>query len=222
MSHRRLAIERPSLYVLLTERRCRRPWRETAELVVAAGAELVQLREKELPDAELLDRACILRELTREAGATLIVNDRPDVAVLSGADGVHIGQDDLPAARVRELVGPDLWIGLSTHSLEQARLACELPVDYVSAGPVAPTATKGYTEGKGLGLVSSVAQACSARGLPVVAIGGMTPESAAAAIEAGASAVAVCSAVCAADNPFEAVQRLRASLQAASSEPSDE
>ncbi|KPK62053.1 MAG: hypothetical protein AMK73_06870 [Planctomycetes bacterium SM23_32] len=195
------------LYAVLTERHCRRPWRQTAELLLAGGADAIQLREKELPDGPLLVRGQALRQLTAHAGALLIINDRPDVALLCGADGVHLGQDDLPPARVRELVGPEMLIGWSTHSVVQAEEADQLPVDYVGVGPVAPTATKGYDEGLGVELVREV---CARLTVPAVAIGGMTRHNAAAAVRAGATAVAACSALCGAEDPEAAARELRA------------
>lgn len=200
------------LYALLTERHCRRPWRETAEALLAGGADVIQLREKELPDRELLARARLLRKLTAQAGALLIINDRPDVALMSGADGVHLGQHDLPATDVRKLAGPDLIIGWSTHSPEQARQAADLPVDYIGVGPVAATATKGYREGKGPELVRAV---CACVELPTVAIGGITAHNAASVIEAGATGVAVCAALCSADDPAAAARELRAVVERA-------
>ena len=200
------------VYALLTERFCRLPWRRAAQRLLAGGADVIQLRDKDLPDGELLARARALRELTAAAGALLIVNDRPDVAVLSGADGVHLGQDDLPPAEVRRLVGPEMLIGWSTHSAEQAAQANRLPVDYIGVGPFAATATKGYTTGLGAELVRAARGQTS---LPIVAIGGMTCENAAAAVEAGATAVAACAALCGADDPEAATRRLRAVLKGA-------
>lgn len=185
------------VYAVVTERLCRRPWRETVEALLAGGAGAVQLREKALPDGELIARARALRWLTAEAGALLIVNDRPDVALLSGADGVHLGQEDMPPAAVRELAGPDLMIGLSTHSAEQARAVAEGPVDYIGVGPVYPTDTKDVGFGGGLDMVREV---CAAVELPAVAIGGITLDNAGAAIEAGAASVAAISALCGASD----------------------
>ena len=139
---------------------------------------------------------------------------RPDseICALAQADGVHLGQDDLPPADVRKLAGPDLIIGWSTHSPEQARQAADLPVDYIGVGPVAATATKGYREGKGPELVRAV---CACVELPTVAIGGITAHNAASVIEAGATGVAVCAALCSADDPAAAARELRAVVERA-------
>lgn len=206
----RPALDRVRLYALLSERHCRLPWRATAEALLAGGADAIQLREKDLPDAELLERARVLRELTAAHGALLIVNDRPDVAVLSGAGGVHLGQDDLPPAEVRRLAGPDVLIGWSTHSAEQARRASGLPVDYIGVGPFAATPTKGYQTGLGPELVRA---ARAQTGLPIVAIGGITCENAPEAVGAGATAVAACAALCDVDDPEAAATRLRAAVE---------
>jgi thiamine-phosphate pyrophosphorylase len=198
------------VHALLTERFCRLPWRRVAEAVLAGGVDAIQLREKDLPDRELLARARVLRNLTAAAGALLFVNDRPDVAVLSGADGVHVGQDDLPPADVRPLVGPEMLLGWSTHSEEEASEANGLPVDYIGAGPFAPTATKGYDRGLGPELVRATRRRTA---LPIVAIGGITCENAGLAIEAGATAVAVCAALCGDPDPEAAARRLRAIVE---------
>ncbi|MHC4592677.1 MAG: thiamine phosphate synthase [Planctomycetota bacterium] len=212
MPEPRAKLETMRLYALLTERHCRRPWRETAELLLAGGADVIQLREKDLPDGQLLARAGILREMTAEAGALLIINDRPDVALVSGADGVHLGQDDLPPAHVRGMVGSDMLIGWSTHSVEQAAQAQQLPVDYIGVGPVHPTDTKGYETGIGVELVRQV---CARVRCPTVAIGGITRDNAAAVVEAGATAVAACSALCGAEDAGAAARELRAVVEEA-------
>ena len=104
------------VYILITESACRRGWFETAELVLNGGADCLQLREPDLPAGELLIRAKKLVTLCRDAGVPLIVNDRPDVAALTGASGVHVGQGDLPAAEARKIVGPRGIVGVSTHT----------------------------------------------------------------------------------------------------------
>jgi len=205
----RLKLQSIRLYALLTEERCVNPWRRTAEALLAGGVDALQLREKHLTDSELLRRARLLRQMTTEADALFIVNDRPDIAVLSGADGVHLGQDDLPARAARRIVGPDLVVGLSTHTVQQAEDAVEAGADYIGVGPVAATETRGYAEGKGIELVRRV---CSRARLPAVAIGGITEQNARAALNAGASGVALCSALCGAQYPELAARRLRAAI----------
>lgn len=193
------------LCVLLTESLCRRPWREVLAGLLAGGAGCVQLREKSLLDRELMDRAREIAGAAHEAGALAIVNDRPDVAVLAAADGVHVGQDDLRAREARRIVGPDRIVGVSTHSVEQARAAAEAGADYIGCGPMYPSHTKPRDVVAGPALLAEVAEAV---GLPVMAIGGITAEGAAAVLAAGAAWLAVSGAVCGDDDPEAATRRL--------------
>jgi thiamine-phosphate pyrophosphorylase len=170
------------------------------------GADAVQLRRKGdagLADYRLAERC---RELTAAAGVLLIVNDRIDIAMACAADGVHLGQDDLPVAVARRL-WPDGIVGRSTHSVEQAIAAVGDGADYLGVGPVFVTPTKPQTPAVGLELVSAVATA----GLPIpwVAIGGIDRDNLSTVLEAGAPAVAVVRAVCAADDPRAAARELR-------------
>lgn len=156
---------------------------------IAAGARLVQLRAKGTGSGRLLAWCDELAAAARRAGATFIVNDRADLALLSGATGVHVGADDLPVADARVLLGPDAVIGLSTHSSEQVTAALDEPISYLAVGPVFGTASKetGYAP-VGLELVRQAARRAS---VPVVAIGGITLDRAQAVLDAGAHAVAV-------------------------------
>ena len=141
------------------------------------------------------------------SGATVIVNDRADIARLSGAAGVHVGQDDLAPAQVRGLLGPDAIVGLSTHTTEQLDRALREPVDYVAVGPVFGTATKatGY-EPIGVELVRTAAARCAARNVPLVAIGGITRDRAQEVLAAGARSVAVISDILANGDPAARVR----------------
>jgi thiamine-phosphate pyrophosphorylase len=183
-----------------------------------AGARLVQVRAKSLPSGELL-RVCA--EVARDASrfdAIVVVNDRADVAQLVSG-GVHVGQDDLPPARARALVGPTAVVGFSTHSREQVIRALAEPISYLAVGPVFGTRTKdtGY-DAVGLDLVRravTAAAGASAPGgapLPVVAIGGITLETARSVIDAGASAVAVISDLLAGGDPSARVRAYLATL----------
>jgi thiamine-phosphate pyrophosphorylase len=155
-----------------------------------AGARFLQLRAKALPSALFLDICDEVVALAREVHALIVVNDRADLAKLSGASGVHVGQDDLPVAEARALLGDHAIVGLSTHSVEQIERALQEPSSYVAVGPVFGTRTKdtGY-EAVGLRLVAEAARRCGER--PVVAIGGITLENAPSVIDAGAACVAV-------------------------------
>jgi thiamine-phosphate pyrophosphorylase len=130
------------LYVLVTAALCRRDWLETAAAAVRGGAGCVQLREKGLGDAELVERARRLRALTREHNALLAVNDRPDIARLAAADIVHVGQDDLAVGEVRRIAGTGILVGKSTHTVAQLEAALAEEPDYVAVGPMYQSATK--------------------------------------------------------------------------------
>jgi len=169
-------------------------WRpfDLARAFLAGGATFLQLRAKTLAGAAFLEIAFAIAWVAHEAGARLIVNDRADIARLAGADGVHIGQDDLSPAAVRRVLGDGAVVGLSTHTSAQIAAAVREPVSYVAIGPVFGTATKvtGY-DAIGLGAVVTASAAASGAGLPLVAIGGITLETAPSVIEAGATSVAV-------------------------------
>lgn len=181
-----------ALYVLVTAELCAGTWETTLRAAIAGGAGIIQLREKELPDAELLARARQAREITASAGALLIVNDRPDIARVCGADGVHVGQDDLSVAEVRRVAGGNLLVGKSTHTLEQFEAASREEPDYLAVGPMFATSTKPQEHIAGVETLRAVR---SRTALPLVAIGGIRPEHADELFAAGADALAVCSAV---------------------------
>jgi len=167
---------------------------DVARAFLAGGARLLQLRCKTWGSGALLDLAAAVVEEAGAAGATVIMNDRADVAALSRAHGLHVGQDDLTPADARSVIGPAAILGLSTHTPAQWTRAVAEPVSYIAIGPVFGTGTKatGY-DAVGLAVVRQAAAAAAARGLPTVAIGGMTLENAASVIDAGAASVAVIS-----------------------------
>ena len=192
------------LYVLITESFCTFHWLKTAEAAIRGGAQCLQLREKNLPDSEWLDRAGKLVELCHRHGVLCIVNDRPDIACLSGADGVHLGQDDLPATQVRQLIGGERIIGVSTHRIEQARQAVLDGADYIGVGPIYPSSTKPRDFVAGLPYARQVAAEIK---IPAVAIAGITPDNVQEILATGLRAVAVASAVTGAADVQEAAQR---------------
>ena len=158
------------------------------------GARVVQLREKHLSSGEFYDQAAVAVRVGRARNVTIIINDRVDVALAVGADGVHLGQDDLPPDAARWLLGNQAIIGFSTHNLEQAVEATRLPLDYIALGPIFGTSSKENPDPP-VGLVG-LAQVRQAMGkIPIVAIGGINRENARQVIEAGADAVAVISAL---------------------------
>jgi thiamine-phosphate pyrophosphorylase len=173
-----------------------------ARAFLDGGARFLQLRAKQLGGAAFLDTASAIVELAGPSGAIVIVNDRADIARLASAAGVHVGQEDLAPRDVRTVVGDDAVVGLSTHTVEQLERALDEPVNYVAIGPVFGTVTKdtGY-EAIGLERVADASRRAAARGLPLVAIGGITLESAASVIEAGAASVAVIGSLLATGDP---------------------
>ena len=168
------------------------PILDLAAAYLRGGATFLQLRAKNMTGDALLATASAVVQLARRHGARVVVNDRADIARLADADGVHVGQEDLPPAAVRTIVGDVSIVGLSTHTTGQVDHAVRQAVTYVAIGPVFGTATKatGY-ERVGLEMVRDAARRAGARGLPLVAIGGITLEHAVSVIEAGAASVAV-------------------------------
>jgi len=166
---------------------------ELGRAMLAGGARLLQLRLKDRASGELVTIARSLRELTAAAGARFVVNDRIDVALAADADGVHLGQDDLPVAAARALLGPDRWIGFSTHSEAQLEAASGCGADYLSLGPIFVTTSKAKADPV---IGPAVLRAARPRvAEPIVAIGGITAATAREVLDAGADAVSVIAAV---------------------------
>ena len=197
------------LCVLITADLCRGDWLAVAEAALAGGADCLQLKEEGLEDGELLGRARMLADLCHRHDALLLVNDRPDIAVLAGADGVHVCQDGLPVEAVRRIVGPEAIIGKGTHSLEQALAAAAEGADYVAVGPMFPSAASPQDCIAG---PDTLRQAAARVKVPLVGIGGITSDNVCEIASAGAQAVAVCRAVVAQPDPKAAAAALRASL----------
>jgi thiamine-phosphate pyrophosphorylase len=206
-------LENCRLYLLVTQALCPQGAGPVIRAALAAGVGAVQVREKKLPDRELVAWGGYVREWTAAAGALYIMNDRPDLAVLTDADGVHIGQDELSVRDARRIVGPDRLIGVSTHTIEQARNAVLDGADYIGVGPVFPSATKSFSDFAGLDLVREVAAEIA---LPAFAIGGITPQNFGDVVAAGGRRVAVSHALCSADDPAQAARALLTGLWEAS------
>lgn len=188
----------------------RRAIEEIVREAVAGGVTVVQLREKAASSREMLRRARALKEILAPRGVPLIVNDRCDVALAARADGVHVGQGDLPCALVRELAGPGLVIGVSVSTVEEAVQAERDGADYLGVSPVFETPTKADTPpAAGLDGLRRIREAVR---LPLVAIGGIRAGNAAAAIRAGADGIAVVSAIMAAPDPRAAARALAAEV----------
>ncbi|MEK6236748.1 MAG: thiamine phosphate synthase [Planctomycetales bacterium] len=182
--------------------------------LVAVGVHAIQLRDKRLTDRVLLDRARLLRRLTADSATLFIMNDRPDLAVLSDADGVHVGQEELTVKDARAVVGPRRLIGVSTHSIEQARQAVLDGADYLGTGPTFPSPTKQFKTFAGLEFLRLVNREIR---LPSFAIGGLNETNCGEVFSAGATRVAVSSAIESADSPAQAASRWLRLLRAADS-----
>jgi thiamine-phosphate pyrophosphorylase len=187
---------------------------EVAAEAVAGGADVVQLREKDAPGRVLYDIARQIRRLTLDAGVPFIVDDRVDIALAAGADGVHVGQDDLPATEARRLIGPDRILGVSAASLEEALSAERDGADYIGFGPVfeARETKPDTVPPRGLELLAEVCDRCA---VPVIAIGGINHGNVARVIAAGAGGVAVISGVVGAHDIAAAVRDLKERIRRA-------
>lgn len=192
--------------LLLTESLCVRPWRKVLQAAVNNGAGCIQVREKQMSDAELVNRVKEVLPIAHAAGAAVTVNDRVDIALAAGADGVHLGTGDLSIAHVRQIAGRSLLIGASTHNLEEARAAVEAGADYCGVGAMFASSLKPDRQPSGMGYLKAFL--VQNPNVPHLAIGGITPENIDRVIEAGAHGVAVSSCVCGADDPSAVVSSL--------------
>jgi thiamine-phosphate pyrophosphorylase len=202
-------LENARLYVLLTGANCAAALDWTIRQAADGGADVFQLREKNLSDRDLLERARNVRRWTRETGTLFIVNDRPDIARLAEADGVHLGQDDMGVKDARQILGPGPLIGVSTHTVEQVRRALLDGASYIGVGPTFASSTKDFHQLAGLDLVR---QATALTTLPTFVIGGVNADNIGDVVAAGAKRVAVSAAICQADDPAPIAARLRAVL----------
>lgn len=211
MTHeqRLAAFKKADLYVVITEAFCAgRSAMEVLSKTLQAGVRLVQLREKEWDDGPLYQRAVEFRRLTAAAGALFIVNDRVDLALAAGADGVHLGQDDLPVSAARR-IAPELIVGASTHSLEEALSAQEAGVSYVNIGPIFPTQTKSTPAPLGL---QAIARIIPRLRIPWTTMGGIKIANIHQVVSRGARHPAVMTAVTAAEDPVAATLELRKAI----------
>jgi thiamine-phosphate pyrophosphorylase len=199
----RLAESR--LYVLVDGGESEALFGQLVSSLVEARVSIIQLRDKRLADRELVARARLLGELVRATPTLFVMNDRPDLAVLAEADGVHVGQEELAVKDARRIVGPRALVGASTHSLEQARAAVLDGADYIGVGPTFPSGTKEFTHFTGTELLAAVAAEIR---LPAFAIGGVTADNLPEVLAAGFDRVAVSGAVTGARDPAAAARRL--------------
>lgn len=203
----------PPLY-LITGRHCaHKGFLETVEAALRGGVRFVQLREKDLKGRELLEIARSLRALSARYGAKLIINDRLDAALLSGADGVHLGSSGIPTSSARKLLGKDALIGVSTHSVEEARKAEEEGASFITFGPVYFTPSKArYGEPVG---VAELKKAVKEVSIPVYALGGINKDNLREAIAAGAS-ISLISAIMGSSDPESSAREILDELRSAS------
>lgn len=180
---------------------------QIAKMAVSGGADVIQLRDKGMTGRDLFVTACEIREITRSAGALFIVNDRIDIALASGADGVHLGQDDLPVYEARKLAPDNFIIGISVGSVADAVSAAAGGADYVAVSPVFGTGTKPDAgHGHGTAIITAIREKIS---IPVIGIGGIKKENIREVILSGADGVAVISAVIRSDDIVTAAQELK-------------
>ncbi len=201
------------LYVVLGQEFSKgRDFLDVSEKAIDGGAGAIQLRAKDMPIREFLDWACRLRELTRERGVTLIVNDRLDVALAAGADGVHLGQDDFPIVEARRIAGPHFILGASTHSVEEAKRAAGESASYINIGPLFATNTKKNVMDP-IG-PDSIGEISAAVDCPFTVMGGIKLHNVDEALRRGARRIAVVTEVVGADDITEAAQAFTDKIQA--------
>jgi thiamine-phosphate pyrophosphorylase len=208
-----MSLVLPRLYVILDAALITSPERDCALSLAEAGVRLVQYRNKAAVARQYLDTSRKLAETLRPHGASFLVNDRPDVAFLSGASGVHVGQDDLDVEQARRIVGRDKLVGVSTHNLEQFERAAATSADYIAVGPVFCTSSKANPDPVvGLDFIRNVRRLTDK---PVIAIGGISLERAASVIEAGADTAAVISGILSAPDPAQRARQYIETLETA-------
>jgi len=206
----RQRLQDAPIYLLLTQAACPLGWEPLLKVALGAGVRIVQVREKGLTDRQLIEHARAVRAITRPFGALLIINDRPDIAAMVDADGVHVGQDECTVRDARQIVGPDRLIGVSTHHLEQARQAVRDGADYLGVGPTFPSGTKTFSEFAGLEYIRQVAAEITR---PWYAIGGITTENLWEVVGSGATRIAVSGVICGSLEPVKVIQALTEELR---------
>jgi thiamine-phosphate pyrophosphorylase len=202
----------PRLYVILDAELVRGDIQNIARDLISAGVRLLQYRGKNVSARAMLETSKGLAAATREQEATFFVNDRPDVAYLAGADGVHVGQDDLTVEQARGLVGPERWVGVSTHNPEQFQAAAATSADYIAIGPIFATNSKANPDPV-VG-TETIRKVRALTEKPIVAIGGIRLDRAAEVLEAGADSVAVISDILTASDPANRAEQFLERLHA--------
>ncbi len=206
-----MSLKLPRIYPITATRLSGLSHAEQVTHLIAGGATLIQLRDKHATPSEFYHHAAAALKIARDQGVRLIVNDRVDIALAMKADGVHLGQTDMPVEAARDLLGQNAIVGISTHNLAQAELATRLPVDYIAFGPIFGTSTKANPDPTvGLSTLNEVRSIVGS--LPLVAIGGIDFANARETLEAGADAVAIISALVA--EPTQIQENMRRMLSA--------
>ena len=203
-------ISAASTYVLIGADSTDEALAQTVRSLADAGAEVLQLRDSTCDDRTLFERACVGAEAARESGLIFLVNDRPDIAAAADADGVHVGQNELPVSAARQIVGHDRLVGVSTHTIDQAHQAVADGADYIGCGPVFPGRTKAFDHYAGPAFLKEVAGQID---LPAFAIGGIDTTNVSQVAVAGFKRVAVTAAVRDAKDPAEVIESLKRALQ---------
>jgi thiamine-phosphate pyrophosphorylase len=204
-------LHRIRLYVLISGSIATKPVIETARLVIDGGADAIQLREKTISDREFISMAGEVRDVTTKRGPLLIINDRVHVAREINADGVHLGQQDMGVSEAREIIGNEKIIGVSTHNVRQVCQAQKDGADYIAIGPIYPTRTKDHEPSIGIEIIQEISGAVN---IPIVAIGAITLENLNEVLKAGASRIAVCSAIISAQDIRSTTRQFKDKLAA--------
>jgi thiamine-phosphate pyrophosphorylase len=205
-------LHRIRLYVLISSSIATKSVTETTRLVIDGGADAIQLREKTISDSEFISLAREVRDITTKRGSLLIINDRVHVARKINADGVHLGQQDMSVLEARDIIGDEKIIGVSTHSITQARQAQKDGADYIAIGPIYPTRTKEYEPSIGIEIIQEISSVVS---IPFIAIGAITLENLDEVLQAGASRVAVCSAIIGSKDIYSSTSQFKEKLNEA-------
>ena len=202
-------LNRIKLYVLMSSSIATKPIIETTRLVIDGGADSIQLREKTISDSEFITLASEVRDITTNSDTLLIINDRVHVAREVNADGVHLGQQDMSILEARDIIGNQKIIGVSTHSVVQAKQAQKDGADYIAIGPIYPTKTKDYEPSVGIKIIREILGTVN---IPFIAIGAITLENIDDVLKAGASKVAVCSAIIGSKDIYSSTRQFKEEL----------
>jgi len=202
-------LHRIRLYVLISSSIVTKSVKETSRLVIDGGADAIQLREKTISDSEFISLAGEVRDITTKRGSFLIINDRVHIAREINADGVHLGQQDINALEARNIIGDEKIIGVSTHNVIQARQAQKDGADYIAIGPIYPTSTKDHEPSVGIEIIREISRTVS---IPFIAIGAITLDNLDEILKAGASRVAVCSAIIGAKDIYSTTRQFKEKL----------